>query len=262
MLYDEIRRQREEVQKKGRKAFSAWLFEYYAIPSLAVILIAGFVIWLLTSILFRKADACGIMFVNTDADVDIEESVVSGFAEYAGIDLRRNNVIFDYQIRIPKNGAAESQEEISAMTAVVVKTTGGELDGFAADAAVFGRYAEQDMFRDLREVFPEEELAGMGERIFYVDREMVDELLAMSAEEADERASLTEEEIAAWDDPETFPLPDPASMGEPVPVGIVITGLPKITEYGLYPDTAAVFGIPAAGPRPNAAAQFLRYLGE
>ena len=270
MLIDEIKKQRDKVKGEGKKAFLSWLLDYYAVTAVVTVLVAAFVIWFVYSLITAKGLALGVVMLNAVSEEtlesgladDMSDRVALEFADSARIDLRKNKVLFDPMMTAPKDGIPVTEEDVGTMQAVIVKSAGGELDGFAADAALFGYYAMEDMFVDLRELITEERRRAYEEagRLYYVDRAVIEERLAMSAEEAEAKDRLSEEEIEKTDDPDTFILPDPAAMQDPVPVGIVITDSPKITENKLYLDTAAVYGLPGTGMNPETALLFLSFL--
>ena len=53
---------------------------------------------------------------------------------------------------------------------------------------------------------------------------------------------------------------DPSTMGDPVPVGIVMTDSPFATESHSYDDLVPVFGISVTTQRMDTCLQFLDYL--
>ncbi len=59
---------------------------------------------------------------------------------------------------------------------------------------------------------------------------------------------------------EDFVAPDPSTMEEPVPVGIILSDAPYLEENSLYIGTVAVVGIPQNAPRMEAALKFIDFL--
>ena len=138
-----------------------WLFvwDYYRIP-----LIAAACVMLLTAITLltnagREEVALYAVFVNTDVSLEEPDaSALNALAEAAGIPMEGKTVDLTANLTLGQTYS----EAADAQTVQVLAALFGisDLDLFAADQAVFERYAQQDAFADLSVLIDRELLAG------------------------------------------------------------------------------------------------------
>ena len=157
-------RQRWEKDREALKKLSGrdkWLFvwDYYRIP-----LIAAACVMLLTAITLltnagREEVALYAVFVNTDVSLEEPDaSALNALAEAAGIPMEGKTVDLTANLTLGQTYS----EAADAQTVQVLAALFGisDLDLFAADRAVFERYAQQDAFADLSVLIDRELLAG------------------------------------------------------------------------------------------------------
>lgn len=157
-------RQRWEKDRETLKKLSGrdkWLFvwDYYRIP-----LIAAACVMLLTAITLltnagREEVALYAVFVNTDVSLEEPDaSALNALAEAAGIPMEGKTVDLTANLTLGQTYS----EAADAQTVQVLAALFGisDLDLFAADQAVFERYAQQDAFADLSVLIDRELLAG------------------------------------------------------------------------------------------------------
>ena len=157
-------RQRWEKDREALKKLSGrdkWLFvwDYYRIP-----LIAAACVMLLTAITLltnagREEVALYAVFVNTDVSLEEPDaSALNALAETAGIPMEGKTVALTANLTLGQTYS----EAADAQTVQVLAALFGisDLDLFAADQAVFERYAQQDAFADLSVLIDRELLAG------------------------------------------------------------------------------------------------------
>ena len=157
-------RQRWEKDWEALKKLSGrdkWLFvwDYYRIP-----LIAAACVMLLTAITLltnagREEVALYAVFVNTDVSLEEPDaSALNALAEAAGIPMEGKTVDLTANLTLGQTYS----EAADAQTVQVLAALFGisDLDLFAADQAVFERYAQQDAFADLSVLIDRELLAG------------------------------------------------------------------------------------------------------
>lgn len=157
-------RQRWEKDREVLKKLSGrdkWLFvwDYYRIP-----LIAAACVMLLTAITLltnagREEVALYAVFVNTDVSLEEPDaSALNALAETAGIPMEGKTVDLTANLTLGQTYS----EAADAQTVQVLAALFGisDLDLFAADQAVFERYAQQDAFADLSVLIDRELLAG------------------------------------------------------------------------------------------------------
>ena len=157
-------RQRWEKDREALKKLSGrdkWLFvwDYYRIP-----LIAAACVMLLTAITLltnagREEVALYAVFGNTDVSLEEPDaSALNALAEAAGIPMEGKTVGLTANLTLGQTYS----EAADAQTVQVLAALFGisDLDLFAADQAVFERYAQQDAFADLSVLIDRELLAG------------------------------------------------------------------------------------------------------
>ena len=157
-------RQRWEKDREALKKLSGrdkWLFvwDYYRIP-----LITAACVMLLTAITVltnagREEVALYAVFVNTDVSLEEPDaSALNALAETAGIPMEGKTVDLTANLTLGQTYS----EAADAQTVQVLAALFGisDLDLFAADQAVFERYAQQDAFADLSVLIDRELLAG------------------------------------------------------------------------------------------------------
>ena len=157
-------RQRWEKDREALKKLSGrdkWLFvwDYYRIP-----LIAAACVMILTAITLltnagREEVALYAVFVNTDVSLEEPDaSALNALAEAAGIPMEGKTVDLTANLTLGQTYS----EAADAQTVQVLAALFGisDLDLFAADRAVFERYAQQDAFADLSVLIDRELLAG------------------------------------------------------------------------------------------------------
>lgn len=157
-------RQRWEKDREALKKLSGrdkWLFvwDYYRIP-----LITAACVMLLTAITLltnagREEVALYAVFVNTDVSMEEPDaSALNALAEAAGIPMEGKTVDLTANLTLGQTYS----EAADAQTVQVLAALFGisDLDLFAADQAVFERYAQQDAFADLSVLIDRELLAG------------------------------------------------------------------------------------------------------
>lgn len=264
-ISDEIRHQRNKLKGKGVKAHISYFLTYYTWTTVAVIAAIVFAAALITNILNNKEQALSVIMLNASTVAigsdDYSKELGDGFAAYADIDTSEYSILIDastYQTP----GVVYDSYDLSTSQKISVQTAAQALDSVVADASNFYYYAYSLAFSDLREVLSLEALSRYEDYIYYVDLAEVNAY----QDEVDSAAStdgpMTAEEGEAYEDLATFVRPDPDEMGDPVPVGIIVTDAPRIAESGSYADTAVVYGFIQNATHVENAVQFLDYLFE
>lgn len=264
-LSDEIREERKKLKGKGAKAYWEYFWEYYKLPAAGIIFGIIFVVSMGKAILTSKETGFSTMFINcamTEYAMynDSLAALSEDYAAYAGIDTKEYSVNLDLSEYLTL-GLPGSEQDYATLMKVTTQQAAHELDVIVADAFYFWYYARNNMFLDLREVYTEEELAAMPGEIYYMDQaEMRERLQAYEADPSYMEDFPTTEEAAAFENPDTFVLPDPSEMREPCPYGIVVSDAPFIEKEGFYPGSVSVLGIVAGTERIEAARSFLSYM--
>ena len=157
-------RQRWEKDREALKKLSGrdkWLFvwDYYRIPLIAVACVMLLTAITLLTNAGREEVALYAVFVNTDVSLEEPDaSALNALAETAGIPMEGKTVDLTANLTLGQTYS----EAADAQTVQVLAALFGisDLDLFAADQAVFERYAQQDAFADLSVLIDRELLAG------------------------------------------------------------------------------------------------------
>ena len=278
MLSDEIKNEYLRVKKKGAKAILKWYWDYFKIHTVvAVALIAG-IVSIAKTIITAKPTYLNAIFLNsygglssvyneelTNAfEAQLIAENVTAYSDKKKQDLPATTEYFDFIYDFSSSltpGGANDQMEIATMQKLVANTAARELDLLVADASNFLTYAYNDMFGDLREYFDEETIRTWEEegRLYYIDMQII-----RDNEEADNpAAAILDTDPEAMQEAEllsNFILPDPSGMTDPVPLGVMVTDAPFLSENELYGNVAVVASIPASTDRGDAASRLVRFL--
>jgi len=150
--------------------------------------------------------------------------------------------------------------DMATMQRIVAVVQTKELDAVIFDSQCFDQYAVNQIFYDLREVLTPEQIEKYEPYFYYVDMDIVraqeEEDVIVDTDAIAAKGNLTLEEIHEL----AATRMDPSTMGDPVPVGIVMTDSPFATESHSYDDLVPVFGISVTTQRVDTCLQFLDYL--
>ena len=264
-LSDEIREERKKLKGKGPKAYWEYFWEYYKLPAFGIIFGIFFVVSMTKTILTSKDTGFGAIFINpamTDYAMydDSLAALAEDYAAFAGIDTKEYNINLDLSEYLTL-GFPGGEQDYAVLMKITTQTAAHEVDVMVADAFYFWYYARNSMFLDLREVYTEEELAALPGELYYMDAAENRERMQAYEEDPSYMEDFpTTEEAAAFENPDTFVLPDPSGMREPVPYGIVVTDAPFIEKEGFYPGAVSIYGVVAGSERLEAAKSFLSYM--
>lgn len=263
-MRDEIRQQRKKLKGKGIKAHLAWFWEYDRIPFLLITFGVIFCIALIVSIVTQKSVEFEIFALNTEtADSSaVEESFESGFAKVLELDTSREEVSADFgEIKTVGNDQV-TEYDMATETKITAESANHGIDVMLADAWNFSYYADYGTFVDLSTVLDADTLASLEEegRIFYVDQAVIDANAESDYDEEEEIETIPYEDAKQSEALDTYTLPDPDTMEEPVAVGILMNDAAFVKSSGLYTDTACIAGIFASSNRMEEAVECLSYL--
>lgn len=262
-IRDEIRHQRKRLKGKGWKAYVSYFFTYYTWYVVGGIAAIAFVASLLGSVLNKKDQALGVILMNAQltslGSDDYGTDMETAYAAYAGIDTGTYDVVIDtsaYQTP----GRVQDEYDLSTSQKLSVQAAASTLDGVVADASNFYFYSCSLAFNDLRDVLTEEQLEQYADRIYYIDMADVDAYQEEVKSAASTDGVMTAEEGEAYEALDTWTLPDPDTMSEPTPVGIMVTDSPVLQSAGIYPDVAVIYGFVQNSQQVDNAVLFLEYL--
>lgn len=245
-LMDEFREERESIKQKSFKEKFQYFLDYYKWHAIGGVVLVVCVISLITSVLNSKENAFYGAFVNASQMPDFE-TLREDFAVRAGIDLTKNNVLFDTDLNI--TSGSNDQATVYATQRLMVYASAGDVNVMAGGPDIINQYAYNEFFRDLRQVLPEDLQEQLAPYYYYID------------------ASLVAEKNARQDNGETgllvnYPAnpADPDSMAEPVPVGLYIQDCPRIRKAFAFQDQNVILGVVVNESNTDAVLEFIRLI--
>ena len=257
-LNDEVREQRKLLKGKGPGAYFQYFWDYYRWPTVGVIggiILVGSLVF---NFVMAKPDALHAVLLNCESpDLEAGMKLESEFAEAASIDTRREAVSIETGYNMT-TGSMLGQYDMATQVKMMALTGAGDLDLLVADAYHFDEYITGGGLLDLREVLDEAQVEQLEKEglIWYYDPS----LIRVEGETMPSNEFISAEEGAAFENPETFTLPDPGQMEEPVPAGIILTGRPVFERFWMYTDTVVAAGFPNGSKRLENARKLLDYL--
>ena len=241
-LMDEFKEEREEMKNRSFKEKAAYFWDYYKWHVIGTAIGIVIVASLLHSFLTRKEVAYYSMFINM-VESTYSQDYKKGFAEEAGINLKKQAVYFDADMLID----FQKMDEITAtsLQKIMVYLAAGDLDSMLGNLETTNQYAYNGVFTDLREFLTKEEFEKYEPYFFYADKALID-------------SSAGEITIGT-----KFPgsPTDPSSMEDPIPVAIRLDQCTKLKEsYAMGTDQYVAFLVNSEHPELNHV--FLNYLFE
>ena len=292
-VWDDIKKQHKKVRKKGFKAMASYFWDYYKIPTAVIIVIALFSFYLIRDMASNLPYGFYAMMINSTMHPD-GEVIGEDFAGYAGIDTSSYNVLIDTNQTL--STSSYNTYDVSTQERIMAITAAGDLDVMIADQSVFEQYARNSYMTDLRDLMSEDELKKYDGYIYYVDGAILKAIEDGTYEQASSESTADNESQGSQDDPsvagsnsaatdetisdeeisymlgisspssivseDAFVLPDPDSMEDPVPVGIILSDTAFMQSTNTYAGSVPIFGIIGNSSRTDLAIKFLDYLNE
>lgn len=243
-VIDDIKEQWDKQKGTSVKHRIAYFMHYYLIWVIVIAAIVIFAAALIHSQLTKKPTVYIAEFINTGAESDdASEDLAEQTAKAAGIDTKKDNVeILTSRTLTP--GGMQDQSDVGNNTAIGAEMMNASLDSMVCDAWNFYYYVETASFQDLRDVLSKEELEKYKDDLYYVDLTEIRKI-QKETQDPDYDGSALEEQQAkarASETYENFRKPDPSTMDDPVPVGIILSDSRYLKENELYRDAVPVFG--------------------
>lgn len=229
-VMDEFREEREAMKQKSLKERLKYFVDYYKWHVIGGVALIAFVISLIYSVATRKEWAFYGAFINSYQTAGYD-AFRDDFAQRADIDLDKYDVMFDSNMYITDN--AFDQGNVDASERLGVYIAAGDVDVMASGPLVINRYAYNGVFQDLRQVLPQELQERLEPYYYYIDTAVVAEIDA-----ARDNPTLEEYVPSYPSDPR-----DPASMEDPVPVGLYIQDCPRIQDAFVFQEDDVILGV-------------------
>lgn len=163
-----LRQDRETLKRLEPKARIQFIWDYYRLPIIAAAVGLALLITAVGLNLGRGEVAMYAVFVNTDqTGLEPDAALLDAVLEEAGTNMGKKHIDITANLYLGQNGAYDG-ETIMVLAALFGIS---DLDLFAADEAVFRRYADQNAFADLSRLIEPELLAGHESDLYYYDTE-------------------------------------------------------------------------------------------
>ncbi len=226
-VMDEFKEERERMKTQPFKKRLAHFWEYEKIPVIATACVLFMVCSLIYTWVTNKDTALMAAFIDCYADEEKKDAYKAELSELLGIDTDKEQVLLDTSYMI------SSAEDLSANSTEIlgVRVAAHEIDVFLTEETMFGMYADDAIFKDLREILSEEQLAYYADSFFYVDQTMIDAVY--SGED------YAEDAFAA-----NIDHSNPDSFENPIPVGVYVNTTEEFDDiFHFISGDKIVFGI-------------------
>lgn len=245
-VMDEFREERRAIKNGTLKQKFAYFLDYYKWPVIIGIIVVAAAASFLYQLATNRDTALYAVLLNGSSKEFLAEETeyTSDFAEYAGIDEKEYQILYDTSIHIG-DGAAD---EYNSVQKLMVYIAAADLDVMVSDPDSLLRYAYQQNFYDLRDILSEEQLARYADSFYYID------LAVAKAHEAANNAN-NYDYIPVYGDPH-----HPEDMEEPVPAGIFLPQDCPLLENYYFPGNELAVCVLINTQHPETALQFLDYL--
>lgn len=237
-LMDEFKKERESMKDKPFKEKIGYFWYYYKWHTVGAVFFLIILITLVHDIVTSKEIVFNATFMNAyslDMSGNTEgNAFLKEFAQLAGIDTEKYEVYLDTNMRFDLT--SYDQASLAASQKFLAMSAAGEIDVVVSERDIFSNYADSGMFQDLRDCLTEAQLEKYADYFFYYDRTVLER--EIDFEEVN-NSDLTIPE-------DTVERRDPASMSDPVPVGIFLDDSlnDRLIDAGYFiEDQELVFGI-------------------
>lgn len=244
-VMDEFKEERALMKEKPLKDRLSYFWYYYKIHVIFGVIALGFLGGYIYTLVTAKDTAFCAILINCSNDEYTVDPYLEALSQYLGLNPKKEAVVLDTTIDIVADGTVdyESTERLG------VKIMAKEMDVMVADENTFNRYAQTDIFLDLRDVLSEEQLARYQDSFYYTDYALIESGYYDNIDYAEEAFSDTADHTS------------PEGMENPIPIGIYVTGDKEFQDnyYFRYGDTS-VYGIAYYTENIDKALAFLDYM--
>lgn len=259
-IHGEIKEQHQKTKDMSLKGKLGYFWYYYKIHTVVVLAVLALVIMFIQQYRANKDYAFYAILINADTSRFQGTEWNDEFAAYAEIDTDEYSVCIDTSFVYGTENLSEYS--ISSMEKMMVMISANIVDVITADTATFETQAQNEYYVNLETVLPKEMLDKYSDYLYYTD--------AATFPTTDD-SFYSEEERPS---PDTFMIDhhDPASMEQPIPVGICLPEGNRLIETGCYDYIAetnmtyqgypseVVLGIPANSKHIDTIIKFMEFL--
>lgn len=243
-VMDEFKKEREAMKNGTPKQKLAYFWDYYKWHVIIGVIVLATAVSFIYQAATRKSIALYAMLLNATEYNFMEDSSgnTSAFAEYAGIDESKYDIMYDTSVQLG------SVDDYTSAQKLMVYIAAAELDVIVSDSDTLTKYAYQENFHDLRQLLTEEQLAAYQDSFYYIDGAVAEEI-------SDASEAGNYDFVPDYADPHR-----PEDMKDPIPVGIFLPeNSPFLTNYYFRGDEVTV-GVLVNTERPEQALAFVDFL--
>lgn len=245
-VMDEFKEEREAMKHGTPKQKLTYFWDYYKWPVIigiiAVIVLASMIYEMAT----RKETAFYALMLNaTERNYMGDTSGnTAAFAEYAGIDEEKYEIMYDTSIQI----GTENSDDYDSSQKLLVYIAAAELDVMVSDSDSLKKYAYQGQLYDLRNFLTEEQLEKYSDSFYYIDGAVAEEIEAASD-------AYNFDYVPEYKDPR-----HPEEMEDPIPTGIFLSeDCSLLDDYYFRGEDIAV-SVVVNTKRPDLTSEFIDFL--
>lgn len=264
-VVEEIREQQKKaLQGMTRKEKLSYFWDYYKVHTLVAVVVVFLAVLFIYQYVTNKDYGFYAAVINADlTDLPQTNPWGSEFEDYAGIDTEKYQAYIDTSFALSDTDS--TQYSLSSTEKLLAMLQTGMVDVIVADTETFETYAQNQYFMNLAEALPEDVYARYEDCLYYTDTATFDM--------GDDDTFYTQDELT---DPDTYVINhrDPATMENPVAVGICLTAGNKLIDAGCYDylselgatyqgyPSEAVLGIPVTSEKLETVLAFLEFMEE
>lgn len=227
-VMDEFKEEREALKNGTFQQKLSYFMDYYKWHVIVSVLALIFIISIVTQMINRKDSALYICMLNSFESNDTAE-YMQGLAEYAGIDLKKESIIFDTSMFI-EQGQLDQSTMLSTQK-FVTYLAAGELDTIITDFDSIAEYANDEYLCDMRDFLTPEQVEKYEQYFYYVD-------MAVIQKKLEARSNLDQEFIPDYQDPR-----HPEDMEQPTPVGLYLDGENALKSLFMFRSDEVIIGV-------------------
>lgn len=259
-IHGEIREQQLKTKDMSLKGKLSYFWDYYKIHTLVILAVTAMIVMFIQQYRANKDYAFYAILINANTNFLEEEQWENEFSEYAGIDTEEYCAYLDTSFLY--STTSYNEYALSSMEKLIVLIQTGTVDVVVAETGTFESQAQNEYYANLETILPKETLEKYKDYLYYTD--------AATFTTVDDTFYSEEEQPNPADF--TINHRDPASMEQPIPVGICLPEGNKLIETGCYDHitldnatyqgypTDIVLGIPATATHMDTILKFLDFI--
>ncbi len=163
-VMDEIREQQRIVRQKGLRYRLKYFWDYYKTATIFTILGILALSSLIYSVVTAKNTRFEAILINA-----VNAPDPRAFEKMIDINTRKEEAVFDYNYYINPDPEKIDNLTYTNSQKIMAVIASKAADVMIAPEGIFDRYANGSVFADLRNVFGEEELAALGDRVLWLE---------------------------------------------------------------------------------------------